>query len=140
MSKSSNVANTTAVKAYIQKLDLATASLVEAIRRVILSADKTVGEQIKWNAPAFFYTGEMKAFDPKEYKRDIVVMNLRQKGYILLIFPTGATIKDTSGLLEGDYEDGRRMVKIIDKADLKKKEKGLLKIIQTFLKNIDKVK
>ncbi|CAN5805284.1 hypothetical protein BH11BAC7_BH11BAC7_12620 [soil metagenome] len=111
--------------------------LLDAIRTVILSADKKIGEQIKWNAPSFYYTGEMKPFDPKEYKRDIVVFNLRKKEYVLLIFPTGAKIKDTSGILEGDYKDGRRMITISDLKDLKSKEKSLQKIIKAWLKMIE---
>ena len=64
------------VTQHIQKLDPAIAPIVEAIRKIILSTDKEIGEQIKWNSPAFYYTGEMKLFNPKEYKRDIVVMYL----------------------------------------------------------------
>ena len=51
----------------------------------------------------------MKEFDPKEYKRDIIVFNLF-KGRIMLVFPSGAKVKDASGLLEGDYKDGRRFI------------------------------
>ena len=51
----------------------------------------------------------MKEFDPKEYKRDIIVFNLF-KGRIMLVFPGGAKVKDASGLLEGDYKDGRRFI------------------------------
>lgn len=58
----------------------------------------------------------MKPFDPKEYKRDIVVMNLH-KGKILLVFPTGARINDGTGILEGKYTDGRRVVIITDMND-----------------------
>src|SRR5688572_4441849 len=97
-----------AVTTYIQKLEPGLAALIEAIRQLILSTDKEVGEQIKWNSPSFFYQGEMKAFDAKEYKRDIVVVNIR-KGHALLVFPTGATVNDPSGILEGNYTDGRRM-------------------------------
>lgn len=111
--------------------------LLEAIRQTILGIDKSIGEQIKWNAPSFYYTGEMKPFDPKEYKRDIVVFNLRKQEYVLLIFPTGAKIKDTSGILEGDYTDGRRMIKIADMKDLKSKEKNLQKVIKSWLKQIE---
>lgn len=48
----------------------------------------SIGEQIKWNNPCFYFTGEMPAFDPKEYKREIVVMNLF-KGRIMLVLPSG---------------------------------------------------
>lgn len=79
----------------------------------------------------------MKDFDPKEYKRDIIVMNLH-KGKILLAFPTGARIKDTAGLLEGNYTDGRRLMPIKDMEDARAKEKGLKKIIKDWLKGIEK--
>ena len=45
-----------------------------ALREVILTTDASIGEEIFWNAPTFFYTGEMKPFDPKEYKRYIIVL------------------------------------------------------------------
>jgi hypothetical protein len=122
----------------IQKQEAGYGKLLEAVRKVILNTDKTIGEQIKWNSPAFYYTGEMKPFDPKEYKRDIVVYNLRNPDYVLLVFPTGAKIKDDSGLLEGDYKDGRKLAKITDLKDLKAKEKSLQKVIKAWLKLIDK--
>jgi len=53
-----------------------------------LSTDKEIGERIKWNNPSFYYTGEMKLFDPKEHKREIIVFNL-YKGRIMLVFPSG---------------------------------------------------
>lgn len=126
------------VTEYLQKLDHPLADAVEALRQVILKTDKEIGEQVKWNSPSFYYTGEMKPFDPKEYKRDIVVFNLHKKEYILLIFPTGATIKDTTGVLEGQFTDGRRMVKIESMKDVKAKEKALQTVIKEWLKQVDK--
>jgi len=67
------------VEAYIQALDHPLKDVVHALRQVIATADEEIGEQIKWNSPSFYYTGEMKPFDPKEYKRDIVVFNLHKK-------------------------------------------------------------
>src|SRR5271169_5241745 len=55
------------VDAYMQKLKHPLVEVVEALRRIILSTDREVGEEIKWNAPTFFYTGAMKPFNPKEY-------------------------------------------------------------------------
>lgn len=126
------------VTEHIQKLSPLYKEILEALRTLILKTDKQIGEHIKWNSPAFYYTGDMKAFDPKEYKRDLVVANLSQKNHVLLVFPTGASINDTSGLLEGEYKDGRRMVKIHDLQELKTKEKGLKKIIKEWLKLINK--
>jgi len=64
--------------------------VVATLRRIILNGDREIGEEIKWNAPAFFYTGEIAFFDPKEYKRHIVIFNLHQKDCIRLLFPKGA--------------------------------------------------
>lgn len=85
------------VTEHIQKLDPVVRKIVVAIRQIILSIDKKIGERIKWNNPSFYYAGEMKAFDPKEYKREITIFNLF-KGRIMLVFPSGAKVNDTSGL------------------------------------------
>lgn len=138
MPKSKDTHNPEAVTGYIQTLAEPQAILVQAIRQVILSTDPVIGEQIKWNAPAFFYNAEMKAFDAKEYKRDIVVFNLRQKDHILLIFPTGDTIADDAGLLQGDYADGRRMVKIYTTEDLEAKQTALQKAIKSWIGLVEK--
>lgn len=129
--------NPQTVTEYIQKMDPALAEIVEAIRKIILGADPEVGEQIKWNSPSFYYTGEMKPFNPKEYKRDLAVLNLH-RGHALLVFPTGATINDTSGLLEGDYKDGRRMVTFLDMEAVKSKEKALQEVVKTWVKLVDR--
>ena len=126
----------TSVTAYIQALDQPLAEMVEAIRQVILSTDKTISEQIKWNSPSYFYNGEMKSFDPKEYKRDLIVVN-SHRGYILLVFPTGEKVKAVSKYLEGNYTDGRRLMKIMDLEDLKLKEKDLKKVIKEWLKLVE---
>lgn len=125
------------VTEHIQKLDPAFREVIEVIRQIILSTDKQIGERIKWNNPSFYYTGEMKPFDPKEYKREIIVFNL-YKGRILLVLPSGAKVKDTSGLLEGDYKDGRRTITFRDMEEVKLKEKALQKIIKQWLKLVDK--
>jgi hypothetical protein len=47
----------------------------------------------------------MKPFKPKEYKRYIADFNLHRKDCVRLVFPSGAKIRDKSGLT-GDYADG----------------------------------
>lgn len=125
------------VTEHIKKLEPALAEVVETLRQIILSTDKEIGERIKWNNPSFYYSGEMKAFDATEYKRDMIVMNLF-KGRIMLVFPSGAKVNDQSGLLEGDYKDGRRITIFKDLNDVKEKQKTLQKIIRRWLKLIDK--
>lgn len=137
MAKGKNIDNTALVTAYIQNLEPAFEEIAETIRQIILSTDKEISEEIKWNAPSFFYTGDMKPFNPKEYKRHIIVTNF-QKGRILLVFPSGAKVNDTTGFLEGDYKDGRRLVYFKDLADVKSKESALRHVIKTWLSLIEK--
>jgi len=125
------------VTAHIQKLEPTLAQTIEVIRQIILDTDKEIGERIKWNNPSFYYTGEMKPFDPKEYKREIIVMNLF-KGRIMLVFPSGAKVNDTSGLLEGDYKDGRRIVIFKDMDEVQSKKKALQRVIEKWLELVEK--
>ena len=137
MAKPVNPTDTGQVTAHIKKLDPSFGKIIEAIRQIILKTDKEIGERIKWNNPSFYYTGEMKPFDPKEYKREIIVMNLF-KERMMLVFPSGAKVNDRSGLLEGDYKDGRRITIFKDMKEIKSKEKLLQSVIKKWLTLVDK--
>ncbi len=126
------------VDAFMQKLQHPLAEVVAELRQTILSADREIGEEIKWNAPAFFFTGAMGPFNPKEYKRHIVVFNLHRRDTVRLIFPSGARIGDKSGLLEGDYADGRRLASFSSMADVESKRSALLKAIRKWLTLVDR--
>jgi hypothetical protein len=121
---------------HIQKLDPSIRDIIEALRQIILSTDTEISERIKWNNPSFYFSGEMKPFDPKEYKREIAVFNLH-KNRIMLVFPSGAKVNDISGLLTGDYTDGRRIVIFKDLDDVKLKEAALQLVIKEWLKLVD---
>lgn len=126
------------VDAYMAKLKHPLADVVAALRKIILSTDGQIGEQIKWNAPAFFYTGEMKASDPKEYKRYIIVFNLFRKDCIRLVVWKGARVKDKSGLLEGDYADGRRLALFSSMEEVKSKKAALQAVIRNWLETLER--
>ena len=126
------------VDAYMKKLKHPLVEVVEALRRIILRTDSAIGEEIKWNAPTFFYAGEMRATDPKKYKRYVIVFNLYQKDCIRLVFPSGAKIEDTSGLLEGDYADGRRLAFFHNMEEVKSKTKPLQQALRKWLTLLDK--
>jgi hypothetical protein len=79
----------------------------------------------------------MAYFDAKEYKRDIIVMNLF-KNRIMLVLPSGAKVNDTSGLLEGDYKDGRRTIVFKDMADVEAKTAALQDVIKKWLELVEK--
>jgi len=126
------------VDAYMQKLKHPLAEALEALRKVILSTDSEIGEEIKWNAPTFFYAGEMKPSDPKKYERYIIVSNLYQKDCIRLVFPSGANINDSSGFLQGDYADGRRLALFHNLEEVKSQTKPLQQAIKKWLTLLDK--
>ena len=137
MAKAIKLSDTEQVTAHIQKLDKTIVPAIEKLRQLILGTDNEIGERIKWNNPSFYYTGEMKPFDPKEYKREIVVFNLF-KNKIMLVLPSGGRLNDNNGLLQGDYKDGRRIIVFKDLEDIDAKEKLLQNIITEWVKTVDK--
>lgn len=122
---------------HIQKLDVSIQDTVQTIRQIILDTDAEIDQQIKWNNPSFYYTGDMAPFDPKEYKRDIIVLNLH-KNRIMLVLPTGARVNDTTGLLEGKYTDGRRLITFKDLEDVLAKKDALQGVIRQWLALVEK--
>lgn len=110
---------------------------IEYLRQVILSINTEIAEHIKWNSPAFYFTGKMKQFDPKEYKRDILVMNLRNDK-ILCVLPTGMKIVNNTEILEGNFTDGRRVINFKNLDDIKTKEQKLRNAITEWLELIDR--
>lgn len=137
MAKSAKLSPADQVTNHIRQLEPALAKSIQSLREIILSAGEEIAEQIKWNNPAFYFNGEMAPFDPKEYKRDIVVMNLF-KGRIMLVFPSGAKIQKNKKLLEGDYKDGRRTIVFSDLDDIRSKQQELQSIIKEWLSLVEK--
>lgn len=125
------------VSAHIQQLSPALQPAIEYLRQLMLSIDPMIAEHIKWNSPAFYYAGEMKPFAAKEYKRDILVINLRND-QITCVLPTGMSIQQNTAILEGDYTDGRRMIRFQDLSDIQAKEAALRATIQEWLDMVEK--
>ncbi len=124
------------VDAHIAQLDAALQLIVQELRTIILSADSHIAEHIKWNNPAFYYTGGMPPSDPKEYKRDIAVFNLF-KGRIMLVLPSGARLTGPQQLLEGKYADGRRTIIFKDIDDVHARSTALKALITNWITTID---
>lgn len=137
MAKAAKLTDSEQVTAHIQKLAPAISDMVQLLRDIILSTDSEVGERIKWNNPSFYYTGEMPPFDPKEYKRDMIVFNL-YKNRVMLVFPSGARIGDTTGLLQGDYADGRRTIVFTDMQHIAAQKDTLQNAIRKWLQLVEK--
>lgn len=98
---------------------------VQAVRDIIKGVNPAIGEQIKWNAPSYFYNGV-----------DMVTFQLRPKDYVHLVFHHPAIVNIQSDLLEGEYAD-RRMTYFSDMADIEAKRAELERVITTLLRHID---
>ncbi len=122
-----------AVDAYLARLKHPMAAVAAEVRRIILAADRSVGEEIKWNAPAFFFTGPLEEFDPKLYRRHLVIFNFFKPDCLRLVFWEGAGADDGSGFLEGDYPDGRRLASLRDAKGVAAKRKKLQQIVKLQL-------
>ena len=126
------------VDAHMKNLKHPLAGVAMALRAIILKTDPEIGEEIKWNAPAFFYSGKLPPFNPKENKRHIVVFNFYKQDCIRLVFPSGARVKDKSGLLEGDYADGRRLALFHNMKEVESPKATLQRVVKEWLVTLDK--
>ncbi len=135
--KTTQISDQEQVAIHIGKLEPAIAEIITYIRKVVLNTSAEIGERIKWNNPSFYFTGEMAPFDPKEYKREIIVMNL-YKGRIMLVWPSGAKLKNDHKILEGDYKDGRRLLVFNDLDDVKSKETILQKMLLEWISLVER--
>ncbi|MEZ5314576.1 MAG: DUF1801 domain-containing protein [Thermoanaerobaculia bacterium] len=125
-----------AVDAYMRALDHPLADLAAAVREEILDADPEIGEEIKWNAPAFYFTGPMEPFPATEYRRHLVVFNFYRKESLRLVFWHGDRAEDRSGFLQGDYADGRRIASLATVEELAAKRKVLRAVLQAQLAHL----
>ena len=124
------------VTEHINTLESPNRETVEFLREIFLSSNSEISEHIKWNSPSFYYSGEMKEFDAKEYNCDLAVLNLHRVK-ILIVFPTGNKI-DNETLKGKDYPDGRKIVDIQNLADAKNKRENLEARIKNWIGQIEK--
>lgn len=110
------------VDAWIAGYDNPQRELVAEVRDVILSVDPRVTEAIKWKAPTFMFNGNIASFFP------------RSKKTVTLMFHTGASLDDPSGLLEGDG-DVSRVARFADSADLVQKRAALEEVIRAWIRS-----
>lgn len=90
---------------------------VQAVRDIIKGVNPAIGEQIKWNAPSYFYKGV-----------DMVTFQLRPVDHVHLVFHYPAVVNIQSELLEGDYPT-RRMMYLRGMADIEAKRGELARVI-----------
>src|SRR3954471_13096931 len=122
-----------AVDASVRAMTRPLEPVVEELRALILATDPAIGEEIKWNAPAFFYSGPMAEFDARDHRRHIAVVNVFKKDCVRVVFLSGARTGDTSGLLTGNYADGRRLALFSSVDDVRLRKAALERVIRRWL-------
>ena len=97
---------------------------INKVREIILDTDDRIEEAIKWNSPTFMYKGNIASF----------FMNAKK--FVSLMFHKDATIKDNSGLLEGEGKESR-VARFEDLADIEKKKTALQKVMREWIRMQD---
>lgn len=104
----------------------------EALRAIIIGADKRITESIKWKAPSFYFTNYF------------ATINLRSRQNVQVIFHRGAKvkdklkdvqIKDPFALLTWVARD-RCIATLIDLKDIKAKKKAFADIVNQWIKQM----
>ena len=113
------------VTKFMETLDHPLKAEVQTIRDIIKGVHSGIGEQVKWNAPSYFYNNA-----------DFVTFNLWKKDVVHLVFHHPACVRIASPLLEGDYPS-RRMLYLSGVEDLEVKRAELERIIGEMVKAID---
>lgn len=113
------------VDEFIEQLEHPFKAEVQAVRTIILKADRRIQERVKWNAPSFYYGKDLAAFN----------LHAKDCAQLVLLFPNGL-VDDPTGLLEGEFKD-RRWVKFYSGADVKKKSAALRSIIDLWVKLVE---
>lgn len=99
---------------------------IQRVREIILNVSDDITEDIKWSTPTFMYKGNIASF----------FMNT--KNSVTLMFHYGASMGDTSGLLEGDGKVAR-VARFENMKDIEKKKKKLEAVVKKWIKMKDAV-
>ncbi len=126
-------ANTILVTERIQQFEEIFAEKVTALRTLILKADASIKEKIEWNFPCFYIGESCEPSSHVDREKVLIEMNLRHNK-IILVFPTGNKVKGATGIYEGSYKDGRRIVPLGDLEDINEKAQLLTAVIQKWVK------
>jgi hypothetical protein len=112
------------VDAYLAKKAHPLTAEIERVREIVLGAHPGITETIKWSSPTFIYKGNMASY----------FMNAKK--HVSLMFHTGATIRDDSGLLQGDGKEGRA-AKFANMEDIEARKGDLENVVLEWVRMQD---
>jgi hypothetical protein len=127
------MATKTDVPSFMASLDHPLKAEIEAVRRLVLSADPRLREQIKWNAPSFAVTD------------DLVTLKLHPQATLQVVLHTGAkkratpldiAIDDPAGLLRRLAPD-RAIITFSTLEDIEGKGAALVDIVRQWVAQVE---
>ena len=121
------------VESFLASLEHSFKEEILALRQLILGADPSIAEGIKWNAPSFrtseyFATFQLRAKDGVQ-----IILHLGAKKRDTAA--TGIEIADPAALLEWLAKD-RASVKFRDSKDIEARRSAFAKLIRQWLKHV----
>jgi len=128
-----DVASTAGVEAFLAALDHPSRAEIVALRDIILGADPSIAEGIKWNAPSF------------RTREWFATFQLRAKGGVQVILHLGAkrradaaggiAIADPQSLLEWLAPD-RASARFRDMADVDAKRTAFASVVRAWIEHV----
>ena len=131
--KTSRATGAAQVEAFLAALDHPLKPVIVALREVILSADPSIAEGIKWNAPSFYTTEHFAAFHLRAKDGVKIMMHLGAKPRDTA--QTGIAIDDPAGLLEWLAKD-RASVTFRDLGEVEARRDTFVGIIRQWIKYV----
>ncbi len=120
-----------AVDAFMAKLDRPLRAQMEAVRSVILSADRRITEGIKWNAPSFHFHAWFATFNRSPRAKDLVQV-IFHRGAKAKAGEKSRYVEDPSGILEWITND-RCLAKFEGMKDIETKKDALRDVVAQWV-------
>lgn len=120
-----------AVVEFLRELEHPRKQEIEAVRDIILGADPSIREGIKWNAPSFRTTDYFATFHLRP--KDGVQLILHMGAKVKATAKTGVEIPDPAGLLEWLGKD-RCRVTLGDAKDVESKREALQALLREWIR------
>ena len=113
------------VDAYLAELEHPFKEEVQQLRQIVLGANTSIEERIKWKSPSFHSGGtDLGAFElrPRDFVR------------LVLVFPHGL-VDDPESIMLGDWSD-RRELRFTGADDIEAKRRALENIVNAWVSRL----
>jgi hypothetical protein len=132
--KQKELDDSAAVNKFMAKLDRPLRAQMEAVRSVILSADRRITEGIKWNAPSCYCHEWFATFNRSPRAKDLVQM-IFHRGAKAKAVGNSRYVEDPSGILEWITND-RCIAKFDGMKDIETKKHALRAVVAQWVSKL----